>query len=236
MQQTTQILQFDQVSIGFGERSILESMSFKVHLGEFVYIVGKTGSGKSTLLKMIYADLMPTRGNIMVAEMVTSSLSVEQIPYLRRKIGIVFQDFQLLPDRDVFENVAFALRACGWKEEEKIKKRVTELLLKVGMSHKAAAMPHQLSGGEQQRVVIARALINDPLLLIADEPTGNLDPDTTDEIMALLQKINIGGTAILMVTHEHLLLKKFPARAFHISGKQVVEYRRSQDLLKELYG
>lgn len=234
--QTKQILQFDQVSINFKERNLLESLNFKVHLGEFVYIVGKTGSGKSTLLKLIYADLLPTRGSVIVSEMVTSSLTHEQIPYLRRKIGIVFQDYQLLPDRNVFENVAFALRACGWTEEEKIKRRVTELLIKVNMSHKAAAQPHQLSGGEQQRIVIARALINDPLLLIADEPTGNLDPDTTDEIMALLQKINIGGTAILMVTHEHLLLKKFPARAFHISGKQVVEYRRSEDLLRELYG
>lgn len=234
--QTKQILSFQEVSVQYGEHLLLENVNFQVRLGEFVYVIGKTGAGKSTLLKMIYAEQFPSKGTVQVGEDITSHLQPNEIPFLRRKLGIVFQDFQLLPDRTVFENVAFALRACGWTDEQKIKNRVTELLIKVGMQAKAAAMPHNISGGEQQRAVIARALINDPLILIADEPTGNLDPDTTDTIMELLKKINISGTAVMMVTHEHGLLKKYPSRALHISGKTIREYANSETLLHAMYG
>jgi cell division transport system ATP-binding protein len=187
-------------------------------------------------MKTIYADLAPQSGQIQFADYKVEKISQAQIPYLRRKLGIVFQDFQLLPDRSVYENIAFALRACGASNEGKIRNRVEELLAKVGMQGKEKAMPHQISGGEQQRVVIARALINDPLLLLADEPTGNLDPEMTDTIMQLLYKINLSGTAILMVTHEHTLLKKYPARAFYLTGKTLLEYEKSERLIQDLYG
>lgn len=234
--QTKRILTFDNVSIQFREKMLLEKVNFQVHLGEFLYIVGKTGAGKSSLLKLIYADMFPVEGSVQFADFVVEKIKKDEIPYLRRKMGIVFQDFQLLPDRNVYENIAFALRACGETNETKIKTRTMEVLEKVGMSHKVNAMPHQLSGGEQQRVVIARALINDPLLLLADEPTGNLDPESTHQVMDLLQKINISGTAILMVTHEHTLLKSYPAYALHITGKTVIGYEKSEQLLKDLYG
>ena len=233
--ETKRILTFENVGIAYHEKTILENVSFNAHLGEFVYIIGKTGSGKSTLMKMIYADQKPNAGKIIFENFDLATITLAQIPFLRRKLGIIFQDFQLLPDRNVYENITFCLRASGWTQETKIKSRTQELLDKVGLIGKEKSFPHQLSGGEQQRVVIARALINDPLLLIADEPTGNLDPEMTDTIMELLNKINISGTAILMVTHEHTLLKKYPARALHITGKTVLEYSRSEQLLKDLY-
>lgn len=234
--QTKRILSFDSVSFQYHDKLVFEGASFEVHLGEFVYVIGKTGVGKSSLLKLIYADQAPQSGTITFGETLVNNLPSREIPYLRRKMGIVFQDFQLLPDRSVYENIAFALRACDWTGEGKIRARVMEVLDKVGMSHKAEAYPHQLSGGEQQRVVIARALINDPLLLLADEPTGNLDPESTTQIMDLLQKINISGTAILMVTHEHTLLNTYPARALYLTGKSVIAYEKSHALLRDLYG
>ncbi|MBX7240565.1 MAG: ATP-binding cassette domain-containing protein [Bacteroidia bacterium] len=233
--ETRRILTFENVAKSFHGKTILENVSFNVHLGEFLYIIGKTGSGKSTLLKMIYADQKPDSGKIIFGDFDLGNISQNQIPFLRRKLGIVFQDFQLLPDRNVYDNISFCLRASGWTQESKISARIQEVMEKVGLNGKEKAMPHQLSGGEQQRVVIARALINDPLLLIADEPTGNLDPEMTDTIMELLRKINLSGTAILMVTHEHILLKRYPARALHITGKTVLEYSRSEQLLKDLY-
>ncbi len=233
--QTKRILTFEQVAKSYHSGIVLEKVNFKVHLGEFLYIIGKTGSGKSTLLKLIYGDQKPDTGKIIFGDFDLNAVTQAQIPFLRRKLGIVFQDFQLLPDRNVYQNIAFCLRASGWNNESKIQTRVAEVLHKVGLVNKEKMLPHQLSGGEQQRVVIARAMINDPLLLIADEPTGNLDPEMTDTIMELLFKINLSGTAILMVTHEHTLLKKYPARALHLTGKTVVEYTRSEQLLKDLY-
>lgn len=201
--------------------------------GSFSYLVGQTGVGKSTVLRMLYGDAKPDTGSIEVDEFIVTNLGRNEIPYLRRKLGIVFQDYQLLPDRNISENIAFALRATGWKNNTTLKRRISEVLIRVGMAGKTNAMPHQLSGGEQQRVVIARALINDPVLLIADEPTGNLDPEVSHHIMSLLQEINHGGTTILMATHEYSLLKKFPARVLELRNSQLQDYAGSEAFLMD---
>ena len=234
--ETKKILSVENVSIGYEDYPILENISFEVRLGEFVYIVGKTGAGKSTLMKLIYADHTPTKGKVVVGDFIPSQIQKKDIPFLRRKLGIVFQDFQLLPSLTAKENIDFALRASGWKEETKIKNRIQEVLNRVGLSEKDNSFPHQLSGGEQQRVAIARSLINDPMILIADEPTGNLDPEATDNIMEVLQKINVSGTAVLMATHEHALLKRFPSRVLHVANKTISDYANSEDLIHEMYG
>ncbi|HEX2900469.1 MAG TPA: ATP-binding cassette domain-containing protein, partial [Bacteroidia bacterium] len=192
---------------------------------EFVYMIGKTGAGKSSILKMIYADLLPAAGSLTVGEYDIAKLKNRDIPYLRRKIGIVFQDFQLLPDRDIYENIRFAMRATGWTDKTKINNRISELLAKVGLSGKLHSRPHQLSGGEQQRVSIARALINDPLLLLADEPTGNLDPEATDMIMEILFRINLAGTSVIMATHEHDLIRRYPARTLECRDGSVFDHK-----------
>lgn len=206
------IVHFQNVSSGYLAQNVLTSVDFSILKGEFVYLIGKTGSGKSSILKMIYADLRPRTGAVFVAGKDTSKLSKKEVPFLRRKLGIVFQDFQLLPDRSVYENIRFALRATGWTDQSKISNRISEVLVKVGLSSKLKSMPHQLSGGEQQRVTIARALINDPVLILADEPTGNLDPEATQNIMEILFRINMAGTAVLMATHEHNIIRTYPAR------------------------
>lgn len=193
-------------------KAVLDSVNFSMVQGEFVYLIGRTGAGKSSILKMIYADLQPLAGKVQVGEFDIGSIKKRQIPKLRRKLGIVFQDFQLLPDRNVLDNLRFAMRATGWKDRKKMKARATELLELVALGPKLQSMPHQLSGGEQQRVTIARALINDPILLLADEPTGNLDPEATNMIMEVLFRINLEGTSIIMATHEHELIRRFPAR------------------------
>ncbi|MBX3103058.1 MAG: ATP-binding cassette domain-containing protein [Bacteroidetes bacterium] len=206
------ILRFTDVFAGYNEQAVLQGVNFSMQKGEFVYLIGRTGAGKSSILKLIYADMIPTRGTVEVAGYETRHLKRSDIPLLRRKLGIVFQDFQLLPDRNVADNVEFAMRATGWRDSALIRNRLNDVLMLVGLSAKMKHMPHQLSGGEQQRVVIARALINDPHLLIADEPTGNLDPEVTEHIMDILLKINNMGTAVLMATHEHSLLQRYPAR------------------------
>lgn len=236
LSETKKILSVENVTIGYEAYPILENISFEVRLGEFVYIVGKTGAGKSTLMKLIYADHLPSKGKVEVGDFTPSHIHKKDIPYLRRKLGIVFQDFQLLPSMTASENIDFALRASGWKEVTKIKNRIQEVLNRVGLSEKGASYPHQLSGGEQQRVAIARSLINDPMILIADEPTGNLDPEATDNIMEVLQKINISGTAVLMATHEHSLLKRFPSRVLHVANRTIVDYHNSEDFIREMYG
>jgi cell division transport system ATP-binding protein len=206
------LVRFDEVFAGYGEHPVLKGVSFALEKGEFVYLIGRTGSGKSSILKLIYADMLPNRGQVQVVGYDTLRMKYKDIPMLRRKLGIVFQDFQLLPDRNVAENVEFAMRATGWRDSTLIRNRINDLLMLVGLSAKMKHLPHQLSGGEQQRVVIARALVNDPHLLIADEPTGNLDPEVTDHIMDILRKINNMGTAVLMATHEHDLIRRYPAR------------------------
>lgn len=194
------------------EHLILSEVTFNIQASEFVYLIGDTGSGKSSLLKTLYGELPLKNGTINVSDYQLFNLKKEKIPFLRRKIGIVFQDFQLLPDRSVHENLAFVLKATGWKIEKDINNRIKEVLEKVNMQDHIYKMPHELSGGEQQRVCISRALLNDPKVILADEPTGNLDPDTTNRILELLHELCKGGCAILMATHEHTLLERFPAK------------------------
>jgi cell division transport system ATP-binding protein len=222
---TEKILEFQGVSTGYNEKAVVQNVNFSILKGEFVYMIGRTGAGKSSILKMIYADLAPAAGTLHVGGYDLSRIKKRDIPYLRRKIGIVFQDYQLLPDRDVYENIRFAMRATGWTDKTKINNRINELLARVGLSAKLHSLPHQLSGGEQQRVSIARALINDPLLLLADEPTGNLDPDATDMIMEILFRINLAGTSVIMATHEHDLIRRYPARTLECRDGGVFDHK-----------
>lgn len=210
-----EVIDLQNISVSYSHNVVLDDINFSLGIGEFCYLIGKTGSGKSSFLKLLYRDIKPNHGSIRVADYDVSSITERKVPYLRRRIGIVFQDFQLLPDRNVFENVAFALRVTGQKSSF-IKKRVLEVLGLVGLSHKRKAMPRDLSGGEQQRVVIARALANEPRLLLADEPTGNLDPEASHSIMELLKQINNRGMAVLMVTHDYDVVRRFPFRTVQI--------------------
>ena len=205
-----------------GGNQILSEINLQVKTGEFVCIVGPSGAGKSTILRLVHMEIFPTRGKVLVADYDAQKIEKPEIPLFRRKVGVVFQDFKLLEDRDVYENVAFALWATGVRRK-RIKKRVFHVLAEVGLSHKRYAMIHELSGGEQQRVAIARALANEPFVLLADEPTGNLDPDTTEGILALLKRINGKGTAILMATHKEDLVRQLPARIIHVHQGRVVE-------------
>jgi cell division transport system ATP-binding protein len=209
------VIQMLNVSVAYNGTPVLNDINFSLETGEFCYVIGKTGAGKSSFLKLLYKDVTPTKGNVKVADYDVSNLPSKKIPYLRRRLGVVFQDFQLLPDRDVFDNVAFALRVTGHKKRF-IKQRVIEVLGLVGLSHKRKAMPNDLSGGEKQRVVIARALANEPRLLLADEPTGNLDPEASASIMQLLHQINNRGMSVLMVTHDYDVIRKFPNRTVQI--------------------
>ncbi len=200
------------VTIFQDHNTILNELSFEIGKGEFVYMVGSTGSGKTSLLKTLYCDLQLHQGEVTVAGYKIKDMKRSKVPYLRRKLGIVFQDFQLFQDRSVADNIFFIMQATGWKDKAKMKKRLAEVLMKVGLGSIEAKFPHQLSGGEQQRVVIARALVNEPELLIADEPTGNLDPQVSEGIFKIFQDINNSGTAILMATHNYNIIKKYPAR------------------------
>jgi cell division transport system ATP-binding protein len=200
---------------------VLHDVDLKISKGEFVYLIGKTGSGKSSLLKTLYGELPLETGTGSITGFDLNTLKRKQIPYLRRKLGIVFQDFQLLTDRNVLENLMFVLKSTGWTDTGKSLQRIHEVLQKVGLATKDFKMPHELSGGEQQRVVIARALLNDPEILLADEPTGNLDPDVTDDIMALLVDISDSGRAVLMATHDYRIINKFPGTIYKCEGGQI---------------
>ncbi len=206
------IIKVSNAHIFQGMDAILQDVNFTIEQDEFVFLIGRTGSGKSSLLKTLYADLSLKMGEAEIVGFNLAQIKSKEIPFLRRKLGIVFQDFQLFPDRTVAENLFFVMKATGWKDKSKMSNRMIEVLLKVGLADASTKMPHQLSGGEQQRVVIARALINQPSILLADEPTGNLDPDVADGIFRLFQEINKEGTAILMATHNHDLLRKYPYR------------------------
>ncbi|MFN8310448.1 MAG: ATP-binding cassette domain-containing protein [Chitinophagales bacterium] len=223
--QPAPVIQFNHVNIDQSGGPILNDVNFEVNEGEFVYLIGKTGTGKSSLLKTMYADVPLQAGEASVCGFKLHELKHAQIPYLRRKLGIIFQDFQLLFDRTGEENLAFVLRATGWENKTEIQNRIEEVLHEVGIDGKGKKMPHQLSGGEQQRLVIARALLNNPPVIIADEPTGNLDPETSNEIMNLLIRINrLHNTAIIMATHNYLVIEKFPAKIFNcMNGTVVVE-------------
>ncbi len=203
---------------------ILSDVNLQIDKGQFLYLVGETGSGKSSLLKTMYADLPLVEGKGKVAGFSLQKLKRSKVPFLRRKIGIVFQDFQLLPDRSVFENMVFVMQATGWSKKQEIKTRAEELLNQVNLSDKGDKMPHELSGGEQQRVAIARALINSPEIILADEPTGNLDTATSERIIHLLSDISMSGTAVLMATHDQSLMEKFKSKTIRChQGKVTVE-------------
>ena len=211
MEDTT-LLRLDGVEICRDENVILHNASFSLRSGEFVYVIGKVGSGKSSLLKSLYCEIPISQGEAWLMDYNLCKMKRKDIPYLRRKLGIVFQDFQLLTDRSVIKNLEFVLRATGWKKKSEIKERIEEVLHQVGMQTKGYKMPHELSGGEQQRIVIARALLNDPKLILADEPTGNLDPETSGQIVQLLHDICEKGTAVIMTTHNYTLVHNYPAR------------------------
>lgn len=206
------IIELKDVQVFQGNTLVLSDVDIVIQKGEFVYLIGQTGSGKSSLLKTMYGELPVEKGEATIADFNLKELTNKQIPYLRRKLGIVFQDFQLLTDRTIYKNLAFVLKATGWRDENEIKKRISEVLDLVGLTTKDFKMPHELSGGEQQRVVIARALLNHPEIILADEPTGNLDPKVSDDIMNLLIEISKKGTAILMATHDYRIIQKFPGK------------------------
>jgi cell division transport system ATP-binding protein len=206
------IVFFSEASVFQKRNLVLTKVNLSIHKGEFLYLIGRTGSGKSSLLKTMYAELPLIEGEGLVAGYNLRNLQTKDVPFLRRKIGIVFQDFQLLEDRSVDDNLAFVLKATGWKDKNLIRDRISEVLEEVGLFTKGYKMPHQLSGGEQQRVAIARALLNKPGIILADEPTGNLDPETSNGIMKLLMNISENGQAVLMATHNYNLIHKFPAR------------------------
>jgi cell division transport system ATP-binding protein len=221
------IISIDNISIFQKHNLVLTNVSLKVEKGEFVYLIGKTGSGKSSLLKTLYADLELRQGSATVAGYDLASIRRRDIPYLRRKLGIVFQDFQLLTDRSVNDNLMFVLRATGWKDKAEMQKRIQDVLEKVQLSTKGFKMPHELSGGEQQRVSIARALLNDPELILADEPTGNLDPETSEGIMKLLVEISKNGRAVLIATHDIMMFDKFPSRTIRCENGKVIDSKAS---------
>ena len=217
------ILSLKNVTIYQENKVILSQVNLDVNEGEFLYIIGKTGSGKSSFMKTLYGDLPLTEGTGDIVGYDLLNLKDKDIPYLRRKIGIVFQDFQLLPDRSVKGNMLFVLKATGWTDVNAINDKIDDVLDKVGMKDLANKMPHQLSGGEQQRVAIARALLNDPELILADEPTGNLDPQTSVEVLSVLKKINDIGKTIIMATHDYALLMKFPSKTLKCEDNTIFE-------------
>ena len=203
------ILSIKEATIFHHYKTILNDVNLNLNKGEFIYIIGKTGSGKSSLLRTIYCDIPLKMGKIIVDGENISEIKRNQLPYLRRKIGIIFQDFQLFHDRNSYENIKFIMTSTGWKDKKKIDQKINELLLKVGLQDKSKNYPYELSGGEQQRLVIARAIVNNPKLIIADEPTGNLDPEVAENILKLLLDINSNGTSIIMTTHNYNLIKKY---------------------------
>ena len=222
----SKVLRIEDAEIYQGENLVLSKVNLTLQHADFKYIIGKTGSGKSSLLKTLYADIPLKSGEAEAAGYNLRTIKKSEVPFLRRKIGIVFQDFQLLPDRNVEENLLFVLRATGWTDKNQMNTRVEEVLSRVGLINKGYKMPHQISAGEQQRVVIARSLLNDPELLLADEPTGNLDPDTSDEILQLMKEINSQtGTAILFATHDYRLIQKYPFTVVRCFQGEVVEHQ-----------
>lgn len=217
------VLSLKNVTIYQGNNAVLTDVNLEVNRGEFIYIIGKTGTGKSSFMKTLYADLPLKQGEAVFVDYDLAKLKERNIPYLRRKIGIVFQDFKLLPDRNVYDNLLFVLRATGWSEKREMEVKINEVLDKVGMKNAVHKMPHQISGGEQQRVAVARALLNNPDVILADEPTGNLDPQTSVEVMELLKDINQQGKTIIMATHDYALLMKFPSKTLKCDSGTLFE-------------
>jgi len=217
------VLQFKDASIFQGDSLVLSHVNVEINKGDFVYLIGKTGSGKSSFMKTLYADIPLKKGEGSIVDFNLKTLKEKEIPSLRRKLGVVFQDFKLLTDRTVNANLEFVLKATGWKDKAAMSTRIDEVLTKVGMKTTGFKFPHELSGGEQQRIAIARALLNNPELILADEPTGNLDPQTSVEIMEVLQDINKNGNTILMATHDYALLLKYPSKTLKCDENQVFE-------------
>ena len=217
------VLYLKDAAIYQRETLILSEVNIEIEKGEFVYLIGKTGTGKSSFMKTLYGDLPLTEGEGQIVDYDLRTLREKDIPFLRRKLGVVFQDFKLLNDRNVNENLLFVLKATGWKDRAAMDAKIEEVLKKVGMGTKGFKNPYQLSGGEQQRIAIARALLNDPELILADEPTGNLDPQTSVEVMEVLQQISKNGKTILMATHDYALLLKYPSKTLKCDGQKVFE-------------
>src|SRR6056297_3794832 len=224
------VIEFEHANIFQKENLILTDVSLSVRRDEFVYFIGRVGSGKTTLIKVINAEIPLNQGTGRVLNFSLNKIKSKHIPQLRRKLGIVFQDFQLLTDRTVFDNLNFVLRATGWKNKKEIEQRIDEVLQRVELSFKGYKMPHQLSGGEQQRVVIARALLNDPEIILADEPTGNLDPETSENLLQLLFDISNNGRAVIMATHDYNMVKKFTARTIKFENGKVTEQNHTQEI------
>ena len=223
MSTTSPIIELNAVRIFQRENLVLDNVHFTVHKGEFIYLIGRTGSGKSSLMRTLYGDIPLTHGEGHICGFDLRKLKRKEVPFLRRKLGIVFQDFQLLSDRNVNENLVFVMKSTGWKSDTDINARVQEVLEQVGLGNKGYKMPHELSGGEQQRVSIARALVNSPELILADEPTGNLDPETTEEILDLLYTISQFGSSVIMATHDYTHMKKLNARVVRCEGGKLLE-------------
>ena len=220
---TDKIINLERVSIFHHKNMVLNDINMQVLRGEFVYLIGKTGSGKSSIMRLLYGDLPLKQGDAIVAGFNLKTMKGNEIPKLRRKLGIIFQDFQLLTDRTAKDNLLFYLKATGWDDKSKMEERVSEVLSKVGLGTKGFKMPHELSGGEQQRLVIARALLNDPDLILADEPTGNLDPETSNEIMNLLFDVSKNECAVVMVTHNYSIIDRFPSRIIKVENGKVAD-------------
>lgn len=216
------MLIFNHVDFNYPNQPVFQDLNLQIDQGEFVFLIGKSGIGKTSLLQMIYMDLFPQSGYVQIGEYSSESIKSKDLPYLRRKIGIVFQDFQLLYDRNVYDNLAFVLSVTGSSNRIN-KKKIINALSEVGLAHKQSNLPHELSGGEKQRVAIARAIINEPFLVLADEPTGNLDPETADEILEILKKINSRGTSVILATHNYDLVRKHNAKIIRLEGGKAIK-------------